>query len=82
MVGIRITDSRDIVSLYRLRSAYGEYNGGMQINVVWLYSFVQEWLKHRRRALSSNRARYDVIEFSNCHTEERSEAEMASYRAP
>ena len=53
----------------------------MQIDVVWLHSFDQEQLKHRRRALFSYRAWYDVIEFSNCHTEERSEAEMASYRA-
>ena len=29
-----------------------------------------------RRALFSYRAQYDVIEFSNCHTEERSEAEF------
>ena len=29
-----------------------------------------------RRALFSYRARYDVIEFSNCHIEERSEAEF------
>ena len=29
-----------------------------------------------RRALFSYRARYDFIEFSNCHTEERSEAEF------
>ena len=53
----------------------------MQINVAWLHSFVQEQLKHKRRALFSYKARYDVIEFSNCHTEERNEAEMASYRA-
>ena len=52
----------------------------MQINVAWLHSLVQEQLKHRRRALFSYRARYEAIEFSN-HTEERSEAEMASYRA-
>ena len=29
-----------------------------------------------RRALFSYRARYDVTEFSNCRTEERSEAEV------
>ena len=53
----------------------------MQISVAWLHSFIQEQLKHRRRALFSYGARYDAIEFSNCHTEEQSEAEMASYRA-
>ena len=53
----------------------------MQINVAWLHSFVQGQLKHRRRALFSYSARYDAIEFSNFHTEERSEAEMVSYRA-
>ena len=53
----------------------------MQINVAWLHSFVQEQLKHIRGALFSYRAQYNVIEFSNCHTEEGSEAEMASYRS-
>ena len=48
-----------------------------------LYSNKQ--LNTGRRALFSYRARYDVIEFSNCCTEEQSEAEfeniMASYHA-
>ena len=69
------------MSLYRLCSAYDEQNGAMQINVVRLHSFVQEQLKHKRCALFSYRVQFYVIEFSNCHTEERSETEMASYCA-
>ena len=39
-------------------------------------SITTKQLNIGRRALFTYRAQYDVIEFSNCNTEERSEAEF------
>ena len=44
----------------------------------WISVFQIKQLKHRKACIAVNRAWYDVIEFSNCHTEERSEAKVLS----